>query len=285
MENKKYIRNCPTCNTELTYSSIQSLYNAKRRNTGCYKCRDFKKWNDPLFLEKKHKINESYKVKYSGNGNPFYGKKHTQKTIDSIKSHAKCLYGTDNLSYGKSVYQWWIEKYGIDIANQKMKETKIKLSLSSSGENNPMYGKPSPQGSGNGWSGWYNGWYFRSLRELSYMINVIEKNEWTWEPGEQRKYKISYTDWNGKTRNYFPDFVVNGNMMIECKPRKLHNSIGVIAKKNAAEIFCQINRMTYNLIDVDILDSSTIKILHDSKKMIFLEKYEEKYKIYEKGNK
>jgi hypothetical protein len=63
------------------------------------------------------------------------------------------------------------ELYGKEKAN-KMKNN---LSILNSGSKNKMYGKPSPQGSGNGWSGWYKGWYFRSLIELSYMVNVIEK--------------------------------------------------------------------------------------------------------------
>jgi hypothetical protein len=36
-----------------------------------------------------------------------------------------------------------------------------------------MYGKPSPQGSGNGWSGWYKGKYFRSIMELSFIVEYL----------------------------------------------------------------------------------------------------------------
>jgi hypothetical protein len=39
-----------------------------------------------------------------------------------------------------------------------------------------MYGKPSPNGSG-------NGWYFISLHELSYMVNVIERFKLKWNSG------------------------------------------------------------------------------------------------------
>lgn len=38
---------------------------------------------------------------------------------------------------------------------EKAVELKEKLSERFSGEGNPMFGKPSPEGSGNGWSGWY----------------------------------------------------------------------------------------------------------------------------------
>ena len=51
-------------------------------------------------------------------------------------------------------------------------EALIKISNASKGKNNPMYGKPSPQGSGNGWSGWYKGIYFRSLLYSSFMSSI-----------------------------------------------------------------------------------------------------------------
>jgi len=51
-----------------------------------------------------------------------------------------------------------------------------------------MYGKPAPIGSGNGWSGWYKGWYFRSLLELSFMINVIERFKMSWQNAETKKH-------------------------------------------------------------------------------------------------
>ena len=49
------------------------------------------------------------------------------------------------------------EIYGLE----KSIKIRNKISLASSGENNHMFGKPSPQGSGNGWSGWYKSWFFK----------------------------------------------------------------------------------------------------------------------------
>ena len=49
------------------------------------------------------------------------------------------------------------------------------MSASMSGEQNPMFGKQTPTGAGNGWSGWYKDWYFRSLGELSYVVNVLHE--------------------------------------------------------------------------------------------------------------
>ena len=140
-----------------------------------------------------------------------------------------------------------------------------------------MYGKPSPQGSGNGWSGWYKGWFFRSIHELSYMINVIEKNGWKWESGEQKKFSIPYVDWEGKPRTYFADFVIDGKLLVECKPKRLHKSVAVQSKQKGAIEFCQKNGLTYQIECPILLSTDEMKSLHDSKKITLLDRYEVKY--------
>ena len=134
-----------------------------------------------------------------------YSKYKTKEFRDKISKLNK---GSNNPMYGKSFYDVWLKKYGKEVADQKMTEYRQKQSELNSGENNNMYGKPSPNGSGNGWSGWYNGWFFRSIRELSYMIKVIERYNLKWESGETNKWKIQYKDYDGLIRNYFPDFII-----------------------------------------------------------------------------
>lgn len=75
-----------------------------------------------------------------GENNPFFGKKHDSKIIEKIKNK-KRLYGKDNPMFGKSIYNIWIEKYGVEEANKKIKNHKQKLVQASSGENNHFYGK------------------------------------------------------------------------------------------------------------------------------------------------
>lgn len=53
----------------------------------------------------------------------------------------KSMIGKNNPRYGKSNYNLWIEKYGKEIANQKVIEYSKKMSKSTSGENNGMYDK------------------------------------------------------------------------------------------------------------------------------------------------
>jgi hypothetical protein len=91
---------------------------------------------------------------------------------------------------GNSYYKVWVKKYGKKIADNMNRECSLKKSHK--GEKNYWFGKTPPFGSGNGWSGWYNGWYFRSLLELSYMVNIIEKYNIDWVSGEKNEYKIEY---------------------------------------------------------------------------------------------
>lgn len=82
--------------------------------------------------------------KMKGNGNPFYNKSHTEETKKKIASLAKERYKNpeDNPNYGN---RWDDEQRqkasGLRIGNITSEKTKNKLSMSMSGENNPMYGK------------------------------------------------------------------------------------------------------------------------------------------------
>ena len=114
----------------------------------------------------------------------------------------------------------------------------------SSGKNNPMYGKPSPQGSGNGWKGWYKGFFFRSLREACFMIRMDEEGK-EWKSGES--ISIPY-EFEGKSRTYHPDFII-GNKIIEIKPKRLINSSLILAKTKAAKNFCSQNGYEYEIFE------------------------------------
>lgn len=275
----EFKKKCPKCECELLFKNEISLKASVKKGSVCRKC--------AASGDKNGMFGKTGKL------NPFFGKKHTKETIekqskvklgkthsqDSLEKMKGLSSGDKNGMFGKSFYGIWVNKYGIDIANEKLISFKSKQSENNSGENNPMFGKPSPTGSGNGWSGWYKGWYFRSLRELTYMINVIERFNLTWECGEQKKYKIKYITFNGKQRNYFPDFIINGKYIVESKPKRLWGSDSVNRKKEAAIKFCDNNGLKYKLVDVGILNDDKIKKLYNDGKIKFLPKYEEKFKI------
>lgn len=269
-------RYCPDCNIILTYSNKYERNRAEKKSRPCYSCRTKRLINSPKYLQKLNEGVRKYQDKYR---NSLIKRKCSEETKEKLRKNAKILRGKDHPSYGKSVYSQWLIKYGKEIADKKMNAAKEKWSKSSSGVNNPMYGKPSPQGSGNGWSGWYKGWYFRSIHELSYMINVIEKHNHKWENAEQSKYGVPYMDWEGKQRTYFADFIIDGKIMVECKPSRLHNTPSVKSKQMGAVDFCEKNGLTYKIECPNLLSKEDVKTLRENNEIVFLKKYEEKYKL------
>lgn len=182
----------------------------------------------------------------------------------------------------KPLFKDWLEKYGEEEGNKKIEEYKNKATIDKSGGKNGMYGKPAPQGSGNGWKGWYKGIFFRSLRELSFMYDQdLIGNQWN--PAENKKYKIEYTDINGQIRNYFPDFII-GNIIYELKPQRLINSQSVKLKTEAALIWCKNNGYEYIITDWNIIDVDIIYNLVTKKEIVFQEKYLNKFLKYYNSN-
>jgi len=178
-------------------------------------------------------------------------------------------------------YDVWKIEFGEEIANQKRKEITLKSKGKFVGKNNPMYGKPSPQGSGNGFKGWYKGIFFRSLKELTYFIKEIELRELKWESGEKKRFIVKY-EFMGRERTYRADFVVENKFMIEVKPQKLQNSPSVLAKASAAIEFCKENNLEYKLVDIE-QDFELIKRLYLSGEFKLMDKYIERFEKYITG--
>lgn len=223
-----------------------------------------KKWSESV-----KKQQESFKINHST---------LEQKQEFISKSIHK---GSSNGMYGRSVYDVWVEKYGVEEADKRRKEMCEKQSKKTKGKNNPMYGKPAPKGSGNGISGWYKGWYFRSLRELSYMINVIEKEGHKWRSLDNTSdFRIKYIDTNGHERSYCPDFLIDDKAIIEIKPKKLQELDNVVRKENAAILFCQTRKLTYVKTDIEIMDFSILSSMIENKTITLTEKSFLKYEKF-----
>ena len=144
-------RNCPNCKKLLLYTNKYARNNAEQKNCLCDSCKGLLK-------------------------NGFKGKHHTEETKKKITlnkdwSSYRTTEFREKISKitkgrpGKSIYKIWLEKYGKEEADARWNEFKKKQSVLNSGKNNNMYGKPSPNGSGNGWKGWYKDYFFRSLLE------------------------------------------------------------------------------------------------------------------------
>ena len=176
----------------------------------------------------------------------------------------------------------WTEKFGKETAAIMFENYKEKHSKRCAGEGNPMYGKPSPKGAGNGWKGWYKEVYFRSLREVSYLI-YLDKNNILWTPAEKKEFTIHYLDYKGDKRTYRPDFLVNGNILVEIKPKRLHNSPTIQLKAAAAIDFCNKHNLKYELVDFPINANDILeKLIYNEIK--FDRDYKEKFLNYIKRN-
>lgn len=78
--------------------------------------------------------------KVSGEKNHFFGKKHTDVQKLKWSNEMKSKYaGENNPMYGKSVYDTWVKRYGVEEADERMKIKSLKHSEHMAGENNPMY--------------------------------------------------------------------------------------------------------------------------------------------------
>jgi hypothetical protein len=247
---------------------------AKKINRRCGKCAQKERANRP-----EERVARSLRQsKCVGEKNQFFGKKHSESTkvelsILAKKQIASGVFRRDNCNN----YSTWLEKYGQEEADRRYQIWIGKLSKLSSGKNNPMYGKPSPQGSGNGWSGWYKGWYFRSLRELSCAISLDAANR-QWISAEESSISIYYKDCQGKERTYYADFLVDGCELIEVKPERLHRTPLVLAKQDAAIKYCEARGWKYVLIDPQPLTHAVVRELHQSGTIRFTEKYEVKFR-------
>lgn len=252
---KIFKRLCPSCNKELIYKTKGALKTAADRNSKCLSC------------------------SVKGENNGFYGKKHSNEVLDKISINTKKVMqekfsGENAPMYNKTFYEIWIEKYGKEEADLKLIEYKKKQSINSSGENNPMFGKPAPKGSGNGWSGWYEGFFFRSLMELSFIIDNLDKIS----TAESKKYKIEY-ELNGVKRNYFPDFIIE-NKIIEIKPQKLWKTLENSVKFEKAKIWANENGYEFLILDYPKKQKSVIQNLVTQEKIKFTNRYKIKYDQY-----
>ncbi len=267
-------KNCPECGKEQIYTNKNNLLSAVKKNKICNKC-------------------SKNKNKKFGKDNPFYGKKHTEeskrkitenkdwspyKTKEFKEKISKATKGNKNPMCGRTYFDVWVEKYGIEEANKRNDLKKERNSIASSGKRNGNYGKSPSNKVGAGWSGWYNGWFFRSLRELSYVVNVIEKNNYEWKSGEL--LRIPYQTWDGRDRTYSPDFIINNKIIVEIKPIKIQELKNIKEKTLAGQKYCEENGMEYLITDVEIICLDKLNQLLVDNKIKFTDKTLLKFNKY-----
>lgn len=93
---------------------------------------------------------------------------------------------------------------GVCADPEKEKERRRKLSKVAKARKLGGY----VQGSGRGKKGWYKGFFCDSSWELAYIIYCLDHNIDIKRCTEKRQYM-----WEGKQKNYIPDFVVDGRIV------------------------------------------------------------------------
>lgn len=127
----------------------------------------------------------------------------------------------------------------------------------------------------NHFCGWYNGLYFRSSLELSFLV---QNNDCLFTSCEKNKYKIIYEK-DGKQKTYYPDFT-DGIFIYEIKPSNLLNyKDNQVKIKRGVEVYGEkFKVITEN--EVPYLKKLKIFKLIDSGIVVVSEKSLEKLKNY-----
>jgi hypothetical protein len=203
-------------------------------------------------------------------------KKQSESAKLRVRSEEEIQRAKDLLKvYGnkRSLQEIWSEKFDEAEVEELLEKRNGKVSVATTGEGNPMFGKVPAKGTGQGWSGWYKGTYFRSLHELGVIINWLEAEGLPWESAEDLKFMIPYVNAKGVKRNYFPDFFVNG-ILIEVKPRRLWNTEEVVIKREAGVKFCKERGWEFVIADRGKPSWDYLVKLIEQGSLILLPKYQ-----------
>ena len=247
-EDGKWWRVCNFCGKPSSGTNKYNQLNAYKKARKCASC------------ARKPEHNPNYGN--TGELNPFYGKRHSEETKRKIANADKSSHKTEEFREKMktvwkdihatrehlSVYEYKLKNEGLASAQLWLEKDRQKKSARAKGSNNPMFGKPSPQGSGYGWKGYYKGKFFRSLRELKFMLDNPEA-----VCGESKFWTACY-EFNGRERTTRPDFILEKDkIVVECKPERLHISPNVLAKKKAMDDLCVSRGYRYLLVDPGIV--------------------------------
>lgn len=257
------------CCSKSCVSSIINK-NVKLRDPNSYKDRGIKSGNtqrgrsyeDICTKEESDARKLNLSIKFSEN-NPRWSEKYrTPQEIEKQKELNR--HASNNPFSIEGARKTYDDRYGVEQSN-KIKKI---LSISSSGENNPMYGKQVPMYSGAGTKGYYNDFFFRSLIECAFIhkctadgIDVIN--------AETKDFWVDY-EINEVKRIYRPDFYLKeSDTVVEIKHSRFintqENQLKFIAAKKKFSRFIiltekeipYIKRIEFN----ELLSNKCIKLI------------------------
>lgn len=132
---------CDSCGNKRVVKNIQQRIKLDNVYL-CPSCRNTGEKNGMFNKRHSDETIKTLREKHSGTNNHFYGKKHTNESILKQKVAKVGLYvGEKNPMYGRTFFDVWVDKYGVDIALDMLAKKSKKHSDKISGNTNPMYGK------------------------------------------------------------------------------------------------------------------------------------------------
>lgn len=245
---KEFIVACPGCSKEIKYIAYKQNSTKIRKycNRKCYfnhhKERLIKQCNE-MRMSNEELSKMSIKRFLNKENHPFYGKCHSQQTIEKIskiRKENKKSKGCSNPMYGKN----------------HTTETKEKISNTRS--KNWIDGKYNTKKN----KIYKNGYYF----SIKLNRNIFYRSSWEEKfiiyldtnmavlTFQEEPFRIKYY-YNTQNRNYIPDFLIeykNGNKeVVEIKPKCFLKSEINICKFKYARIYCHNNNMKFKVLTQD----------------------------------
>ena len=132
--------------------------------------------------------------------------------------------------------------------------------------------------------GWYKGWFFRSLKELSYAL-LCQKNGVVWRGAETEEFAVFYTDLYGKRHKHYPDFFVDNHIVVEVKPTKHQKGKLVQLKAKAMREFCETKGYTYMMVSPRKVTINELEELIATKQVAIIEEQQNEIQRYIKQRK
>jgi hypothetical protein len=127
--------------------------------------------------------------------------------------------------------------------------------------------------------GYYKSWFFRSLKELSYVL-LCEDNGLKWQTAEVEELAVWYEDIYGHRRKHYADFLVDGHIIVEVKPAKHQKGKLVQLKAKAMKAFCQQKGFEYMMVSPRKVNPERLSQLITNGLVIFTEDCKDKILSY-----
>lgn len=239
----------------MTVENILKNQNIKIRSNGVYQnnakpenysdiTQDYKNNIKVTDLRKKYKISEKtlYKILIEQNC-PIRASGALSKIILNTSEENAMI---ENYKSGKSIDLIAEElKYSPPFISQQLKSRGITV------ERGFTRRITRYQVGSRGICGYYKNQLFRSMNELSFIVNFLEKRNIEYISGESYIFHIPY-QFEGKNRKYFPDFITD-KYIFEIKPKKFWTGDKTQAKALAAKEYASTKGVKYRMLEYPII--------------------------------